>query len=94
VQSLGAAFVELELETQEGDGGYAKEQTEDFLVRQRALISKEVALADVVITTAAIPGRQAPVLVTDDMVKQMAAGSVIVDLAAGVRWELHAIEAR
>jgi NAD(P) transhydrogenase subunit alpha len=82
VKSLGAAFVELELEAQEGEGGYAKEQSEDFLRRQRELISKEVAAADVVITTAAIPGRKAPVLVTEEMVHQMAPGSVIVDLAA------------
>ena len=82
VKSLGAAFVELDLETQEGEGGYAAEQSEDFLVRQRELIGKEVAAADVVITTAAIPGRKAPVLVTAEMVRQMALGSVIVDLAA------------
>ena len=73
VKSLGAAFVEL---------GYAREQSEDFLRRQRELIGKEVAAADVVITTAAIPGRKAPVLVTGEMVHQMALGSVIVDLAA------------
>jgi NAD(P) transhydrogenase subunit alpha len=82
VKSLGATFVELDLESQEGEGGYAKEQTEDFLRRQRELMAKEVAAADVVITTAAIPGRKAPVLVTADMVHQMTPGSVIVDLAA------------
>jgi NAD(P) transhydrogenase subunit alpha len=82
VKSLGAAFVELELEAQEGQGGYAREQSEDFLERQRELIGKEVAAADVVITTAAIPGRKAPVLVTAAMVEQMRPGSVIVDLAA------------
>jgi NAD(P) transhydrogenase subunit alpha len=82
VKSLGAAFVELELEAQEGEGGYAREQSEDFLRRQRELIGKEVAAADVVITTAAIPGRKAPVLVTEEMVANMALGSVIVDLAA------------
>jgi H+-translocating NAD(P) transhydrogenase subunit alpha len=82
VKSLGAAFVELELETQEGEGGYAREQSEDFLRRQRELIGKEVAAADVVITTAAIPGRKAPVLVTGEMVHAMTRGSVIVDLAA------------
>jgi len=82
VQSLGAAFVELPLETQEGTGGYAREQSEEFLARQRELIGKEVAASDVVITTAAVPGRKAPVLVTADMVKRMAPGSVIVDLAA------------
>jgi len=82
VKSLGATFVELDLETQEGEGGYAREQSEDFLRRQRELIGKEVAVADVVITTAAIPGRKAPVLVTAEMVHKMALGSVIVDLAA------------
>ncbi len=82
VQSLGATFVELALETQEGAGGYAREQSEDFLNRQREMIAREVAMADVVITTAAIPGRTAPRLVTTEMVESMAPGSVIVDLAA------------
>ena len=82
VQSLGASFVELELESQEGTGGYARVQSEEFLARQRELISNEVAAADVVITTAAVPGRQAPVLVTTPMVERMAEGSVIVDMAA------------
>jgi NAD(P) transhydrogenase subunit alpha len=82
VESLGAAFVELGLESQEGSGGYAREQSEDFLARQRELIGNEVAGADVVITTAAVPGRQAPVLVTTAMVERMAEGSVLVDLAA------------
>jgi NAD(P) transhydrogenase subunit alpha len=81
VRSLGATFVELALETQEGSGGYAREQSEDFLARQRELLGREVAASDVVITTAAIPGRRAPVLVTAEMVGQMAPGSVIVDLA-------------
>jgi NAD(P) transhydrogenase subunit alpha len=82
VKSLGASFVELELEAQEGEGGYAKEQSEDFLARQRELIGKEVGAADVVITTAAIPGRKAPVLVTAEMVHSMSPGSIVVDLAA------------
>jgi NAD(P) transhydrogenase subunit alpha len=82
VKSLGASFVELALEAQEGQGGYAKEQSEEFLKRQRELIGDHVAAADVVITTAAIPGRRAPVLVTKDMVTRMRPGSVIVDLAA------------
>ena len=82
VRSLGASFLELPLETQEGAGGYAGAQTEDFLRRQRELIGAEVAKSDVVITTAAIPGRRAPVLVTRDMVDAMPPGSVIVDLAA------------
>jgi NAD(P) transhydrogenase subunit alpha len=82
VKSLGASFVELSLEAQEGQGGYAREQSEEFLRRQRQLISDHVAAADVVITTAAVPGRRAPILVTKDMVDRMRAGSVIVDLAA------------
>ena len=82
VKSLGATFLELPLETQEGAGGYAKEQSEDFLRRQRELIGDRVAASDVVITTAAIPGRKAPILVTAEMVRRMRAGSVIVDLAA------------
>ncbi|HEY4845206.1 MAG TPA: Re/Si-specific NAD(P)(+) transhydrogenase subunit alpha [Candidatus Dormibacteraeota bacterium] len=82
VHSLGATFLELPLEAQEGAGGYAREQSEDFLRRQRELIGDRVAASDVVITTAAIPGRKAPILVTADMVRRMRAGSVIVDLAA------------
>jgi NAD(P) transhydrogenase subunit alpha len=82
VKSLGATFIELPLETQEGTGGYAREQSDDFLRRQRELLGQRVAVADIVITTAAIPGRKAPVLVTEEMVAGMRAGSVIVDLAA------------
>jgi len=82
VQSLGATFVELPLETQEGSGGYAREQSEEFLARQRELIGNEVAASDVVITTAAVPGRKAPILVTAEMVDRMVEGSVVVDLAA------------
>jgi H+-translocating NAD(P) transhydrogenase subunit alpha len=82
VKSLGATFLELELEAQEGQGGYAREQSDEFLRKQRELLTDRVAAADVVITTAAIPGRKAPVLVTAEMVKGMRPGSVIVDLAA------------
>ena len=82
VQSLGATFIELPLETQEGEGGYAREQSEEFLHKQRELIGEHVARSDVVITTAAVPGRHAPLLVTADMVRGMRPGSVIVDLAA------------
>ena len=82
VQSLGATFIELPLESQVGEGGYAKEQSEDFLRKQRELIGEHIAKSDVVITTAAVPGRRAPLLVTADMVKGMRPGSVIVDLAA------------
>ena len=82
VQSLGATFIELPLETQEGEGGYAREQSEEFLRKQRQLIGEHVAKSDVVITTAAVPGRRAPLLVSGDMVRGMRPGSVIVDLAA------------
>jgi H+-translocating NAD(P) transhydrogenase subunit alpha len=82
VMSLGAAFVELALETQEGSGGYAREQSEEILAHQREMIANEVAAADVVLTTAAVPGRKAPVLVTTSMVDAMRPGSVIVDMAA------------
>jgi NAD(P) transhydrogenase subunit alpha len=82
VRSLGATFVNLELETQEGAGGYAKSQSEDFAARQHAALAPYVAESDVVITTAAIPGRAAPLLVTEEMVAGMRPGSVVVDLAA------------
>ena len=84
VMSLGAKFVELELETEEAEaeGGYAKQMDEDFYRKQQQLMSKVVAENDAVITTAAIPGKKAPVLVTADMVSGMQPGSVIVDLAA------------
>lgn len=84
VESLGAKFVELDLKTEssESSGGYAKAMDEDFYKRQQELMGQVVADADVVITTAAIPGKKAPVLVTSAMVDGMAPGSVIVDLAA------------
>ena len=82
VMSLGATFVELDLEIQEGSGGYAREQSEEFLARQRELIGNEVMASDVVITTAAVPGRKAPILVTTAMVDGMKPGAVVVDLAA------------
>src|SRR5437899_10630766 len=82
VKSLGATFLELPPADQGGTDGYAREQSEDFLRRQRELIGDRVAASDVVITTAAIPGRKAPILVTADMVRRMRPGSVIVDLAA------------
>ena len=82
VKSLGARFLELDLETQEGEGGYAQAQSEAFLTRQRELMTEHVAANDVVITTASIPGRRAPLLVTASMVKSMHRGSVIVDMAA------------
>lgn len=84
VESLGAKFVELELDTGEAEdkGGYAKEMNEEFLEKQRELIERVVAGSDVVVTTAAIPGKKAPTLVTAEMAARMAPGSVIVDLAA------------
>lgn len=84
VESLGAKFVEMELETGEAQdaGGYAKALGEEFYKKQRELMTKVVADVDIVITTASVPGKKAPVLITEDMVKGMAKGSVIVDLAA------------
>jgi len=82
VQSLGGKFIEMELESGEGEGGYAKAMDEAFYRRQRELMTKVVAQSDVVITTAAVPGKKAPILVTEEMVAGMAPGSVIVDLAA------------
>ena len=84
VESLGGKFVELELETDtaEDAGGYAKELGEDFYTKQREMMLSVVAESDVVITTAAIPGKKAPILVTREMVEGMQRGSVIVDLAA------------
>ena len=88
VESLGAKFIDVPYETDEereaavGVGGYAKPMPASWMERQRVEVAKKVALADVVITTALIPGRPAPVLVTEEMVKAMKPGSVIVDLAA------------
>ena len=82
VASVGAKFVQLDLPPLAGAGGYAREMTEERATRQRELLAPHVAAADVVITTAAVPGRTAPVLVTTDMVAGMRAGSVVVDLAA------------
>ena len=82
VRSMGATFIDLQLEVLEGAGGYAREMTEDRAAKQRELLTPFIAAADVLITTAAVPGRPAPRLVTADMVKAMKAGSVVVDLAA------------
>jgi len=82
VKSVGATFLELPLESQEGAGGYAAAQSAEFLARQQEMIASHVAASDVVVTTAAVPGRRAPVLVTKAMVEAMRPGSVIVDLAA------------
>ncbi|MDT9000896.1 Re/Si-specific NAD(P)(+) transhydrogenase subunit alpha [Paucibacter sp. APW11] len=89
VESLGAKFIDVPYETAEekeaaeGVGGYARPMPQSWLDRQKAEVAKRVAQADVVITTALIPGRAAPVLVTEEMVKSMKPGSVIVDIAAG-----------
>ncbi|MCS6997212.1 MAG: Re/Si-specific NAD(P)(+) transhydrogenase subunit alpha [Casimicrobiaceae bacterium] len=88
VESLGAKFIDVPYETEEerqiaeGVGGYARPMPESWMARQRVEVAKRVALADVVITTALIPGRPAPKLVTEEMVRSMKPGSVIVDLAA------------
>ncbi len=84
VQSLGATFVSLDLtnEAQQDKGGYAKQMSEDEQKRERELIAEHVAASDVVITTANVPGRRAPILITKDTVERMRPGSVIVDLAA------------
>jgi H+-translocating NAD(P) transhydrogenase subunit alpha len=82
VRSLGAKFLDLGLETQDGTGGYARVQSEEFLAQQRVALGRATAAADVVITTAAVPGRPAPRLVTAEMVHDMRSGSVIVDLGA------------
>jgi NAD(P) transhydrogenase subunit alpha len=82
VRSMGATFVDLDLEALEGTGGYAREMSEDRATRQRELLAPHVAEADVLITTAAVPGRAAPLLVTTDMLARMKPGSVVVDLAA------------
>jgi H+-translocating NAD(P) transhydrogenase subunit alpha len=84
IQSLGGKFVELPVETTgaEDKGGYARELGEEFYRKQRELMAKQVAESDVVITTAAIPGKKSPVLITGEMLKHMPPGSVVVDLAA------------
>ena len=82
VKSMGAKFINLELEALEGAGGYAREMTEERANKQKELLTPYIAAADVLITTAAVPGRTAPRLVTAEMVSKMAPGSVVVDLAA------------
>jgi len=82
VKSMGATFIELELEALEGAGGYAREMTEERAEKQRQLLKPFIEKSHVLITTAAVPGRPAPRLVTKEMYANMANGSVIVDLAA------------
>jgi len=82
VQSLGGKFIEVQTdEDMQDEGGYAKEASEEFLKKQKELIFKHVTDADIVITTALVPGKKAPVLVTEEMVKNMKPGSVILDMA-------------
>ncbi len=82
VQSLGGRFIEVDTEEEmQDERGYAKEASEEFLKKQKELIFKHITEADVVITTALVPGKKAPVLVTEDMVKKMKEGSVILDMA-------------
>jgi NAD(P) transhydrogenase subunit alpha len=82
VESLGGRFIELPLqESGEGTGGYAREMGEDFLARQREIVKRHLAAADAVITTALVPGRRAPLLVTAGMVAAMRPGAIVVDLA-------------
>ena len=89
VESLGGKFIEVSYDTAEekeaalGVGGYAKPMPQSWLERQKVEVAKRVAQADVVITTALIPGRAAPTLITEDMVRSMKPGSIIVDIAAG-----------
>jgi NAD(P) transhydrogenase subunit alpha len=83
VISLGAKFIEVEGAADASKaGGYAVEQSEEFMQRQKAKIAESIAKADIVITTAQIPGKKAPLLVTEEMLKAMRAGSVVMDLAA------------
>ena len=82
VKSMGAAFIELELESLEGAGGYAREMTEERAAKQRELLTPYIAKSHLVITTAAVPGRTAPRLMTQAMIDAMEPGTVIVDLAA------------
>jgi len=84
IMSLGAKFVEVAVEAKDAQtaGGYAKAQSEDFYKKQQELLADHAGMSDVIITTALVPGQKAPILVSEDAVKRMRAGSVIVDLAA------------
>ena len=82
VKSMGATFIDLELEALEGAGGYAREMTPERAAKQRELLTPYIAKSHVVITTAAVPGRKAPQLMTQAMVDAMGPGTIIVDLAA------------
>jgi len=82
VQSLGAKFIALELSDAEAEGGYARQLTPEEKLKERALLAERIGVADVVVSTAAIPGRDAPKLIFRDMVESMKRGSLIIDLAA------------
>jgi NAD(P) transhydrogenase subunit alpha len=98
IESLGAKFIDVPFETDEereiakGVGGYARPMPKSWLDRQQAEVAKRIAAADIVISTAQIPGRKAPVLVTDAMVKSMKPGSVIVDLAVETGGNVEGVE--
>lgn len=81
-ESLGAKFISVENESEESEGGYAKEASDDYVKRQKEAVNKSLFQADLVITTANIPGRKAPTLITEEQVLQMKNGAVIIDLAA------------
>ncbi|WP_139958790.1 Re/Si-specific NAD(P)(+) transhydrogenase subunit alpha [Flavicella sediminum] len=81
-ESLGAKFISVDNKGEESEGGYAKEASEDYAKRQKEAVNKSLFQADLVITTANIPGRKAPVLITEEQVSQMKNGAVIIDLAA------------
>ena len=93
IRSMGAVAIELPLPTLDGAGGYAREMTEDRAQRQRELLAGYIAAADALITTAAVPGRRAPLLVTTEMITQMAPGSVVVDLTAEVGGNVEGVVA-
>ena len=84
VESLGAKFLEVKSDSEDGvgEGGYAKETSEEYKKKQAELLNERIAASDIVVTTALIPGRPAPILISDEMVKSMGSGSVIMDLAA------------
>jgi len=81
-ESLGAKFISVDNTGEESEGGYAKEASEDYALRQKEAVNKSLFDADLVITTAMVPGRKAPVLITEEQVKQMKNGAIIIDLAA------------
>lgn len=93
VASLGGTFIHLDLDAIEGSGGYAREMSEDRARRQRELLAPHVAASDVLITTAAVPGRPAPLLVTTGMVEGMQGGAVVVDLAAETGGNVEGVKA-